>query len=49
MMTQTIYKNILCFVPKFPSSFLCIALPVNIPQPGKTAKGSILFVRMIIK
>jgi hypothetical protein len=49
MMPQTNINISLCFVPKFPSSFLCIALPVNIPQPGKTAKGSILFVRMIIK
>lgn len=45
-MTQTIYKNILCCVPKFPSSFFvyCIIL-----QRVTTAKGSILFIRMVIK
>jgi hypothetical protein len=48
-MTQTNIKILLCFVPKFPSSFSCIALPSNAPQPVITAKDSILYIRMVIK
>lgn len=39
MMTQTNIKKILCFVPKFPSKNLSIALSFNVLQ---RAKGIIL-------